>query len=92
MMTLEAVAQRLNREALHATVEYPGFIAIPIEDGRTWCFGTANENWGGDLMTADGSKVITAVDCGVPSTTEDVETVALAILSALAAWDEQRRN
>ena len=83
--TLGLIAGLLAVDArLVVTVEYPGCLVIPHRDGdgKAWWFGTANGTWAGDLMTADGSNVLTTLDTAVAPDAE-AGTVALAIARIL---------
>ena len=83
---MQVIADKLAVDAgLVASVEYPGYIAIPSADqaSLTWCFGTANDTWMGDLMNDNGSHVFESIDTGVPSTETDAGVIAFAIAKAL---------
>jgi hypothetical protein len=72
---LENVVALLARLDITATVEYPGYLAVPAGDGLTWNLGTANPTWGGELIDVDGGQ-LHATDFGVPSTSTNAELIA----------------
>lgn len=76
-----AVIDRLKARGVEATLEYPGFIAVPTADGRVWNIGTANGSWGADLTSADGGDVYKAV---VLCDSSDVDVITERILTACA--------
>lgn len=83
---LHDIAEHLDIDGgLFATVEHPGYIAIPhaADDGTVWAFGTVNKKWDGQLMTADGSEVLRVIDVHVPVTETNPGRIALAIARAL---------
>lgn len=88
---INAVAEALNRiygfnDAL-ATVEYPGFIAIPDRfcgyDDATdavWSIGQDETGyWTGQLMTADGSEIVGNMTFAVYPKSGDPDVIARAI-------------
>jgi hypothetical protein len=80
--TEKLVAEELTRRGIKASYEYPGFVNIPVSQTTQWSFGTINENWSGDIATADG----THIDCAtldLPSTWQVVEDIAAAIIAEL---------
>lgn len=77
-MELHEVVTKLAALGVPATVEYPGFIAVPVGQ-KVWNFGTANEWWGGELTDANGEQWAVAEFEGLPSDTADAEGVANAI-------------
>jgi len=62
--TLEVVAKKLISYGFDATVEYPGYVSIPINRGDSlypephfWSIGTANGPWGFDVHLKDGTNL-----------------------------------
>jgi hypothetical protein len=87
LRVLNAVAGLLP----NADVDFPGVISHPgTVSGTVWCFGTANENWGGDLSDLTGETVFDSVGTDIPSTETDAEKIADAILAAMRLSDEER--
>lgn len=54
--TAKAVLAQLKACGIEASYEYPGCIVIPLSGATLWV-GTANGNWGCNLLDADGNEV-----------------------------------
>lgn len=88
-LTLAVCKAIRERFDVPATYEYPGFIAIPervINDDvdasdNAWAIGTgdADGEWTGQLMTADGSRVVGEMGFAVYPKSEDPTVIADAI-------------
>lgn len=91
---LREVVEKLRVDAgLEASLEYPGCVVIPHADPErgAWWFGTANETWGGDLMTPDGCVDVT-IPLTVPSASQEAGAIAREIAGALLLPDGGRRR
>jgi hypothetical protein len=80
--TLRAVVERLSD--VGATLEYPGFVCVPMGPERFADFGTANGYvWGGDISYADGRTE--GIDMPeVAAASSDVTVIVSAIRAGLA--------
>ena len=81
--TMQAVVEALAERNVDATLEYPGFIAVDLNeqsgyaaglDGRSLHFGDANDTISADLVVAD--EVESAVDSDIPRDSTDVGRIA----------------
>lgn len=83
--TMDRVCERLRRAGITATVEYPGFISVRVEDNRTLNFGTANDDvWGCDYTTDDGENLPTPeLFAVVPADSTDFNQIAYLIACAV---------
>jgi hypothetical protein len=75
---LDKVVVELKRLDIAASVEYPGFIAVPANKVASWHFGTANATWGGELVTERGT-ILDTTDFGLSRDTDDAELIANTI-------------
>lgn len=79
--------------------EYPGYVEVNSDDGKTWTFGTENEDWTGNLYaTREAYHVGKAADAHVtlnfhgdadrpiPSDSKDVKAIVDSIVRAM--WNE----
>jgi hypothetical protein len=70
-------------------------IFVYIRD-QEWHFGTVNEEWDADIMSADQSREIGCCSTGIPRESADGAGLADAILAALTAgvgveiWSDRR--
>lgn len=70
---------------LGATLEYPGFVNIPIRPNHLAAFGTANAVWGGDLTDLDGDPCL-GLSVGlydIPASSTDVDAIVAGIRDAV---------
>jgi hypothetical protein len=85
---LLAVVDKLRERGLDASLEYPGWVSVePYVEVETpddvWHFGTANGDWGGELVSSEGEV---KRDSGVHLALEsEVEEIAAAIEQAVKA-------
>lgn len=80
---VEDVAGILRENGFAAWEEHPQCVAMAATQGL-WFWGTANECWGGDLQTPDGT-VLDSRQTTVPSTCTDAALIADAIEVAMLA-------
>jgi hypothetical protein len=74
--------------SLHATLEYPGWVCVPLTDIHHAAFGTANGYWAGELVATDTGEVVAALPLRrrpSPATT-DPNIIASAITLAVATF------
>ena len=57
-------------------------VGVTLADDQTWMFGTANENWGGDL---DG-RADACITTSIPRDEMDPEKIARSIVVSLLAY------
>jgi hypothetical protein len=81
LRTIQIVAEVLRaRFHVNATVEYPGFLAIPSADTHVWAVGPDDdEHWTGQLMSEDGSTNVRDLCFRVRPTSDREEDIATAI-------------
>jgi hypothetical protein len=78
-----AVSIALERRGQRASAEYPGYVCVPVGPVDAH-FGTANGDWGGDLVDDEGRAfAVVPMPLVVPPTCEDAEVIAGAILAAI---------
>lgn len=83
---LQRVVDHLTDDAgLAASLEHPGFIAIPHADGSgtQWAFGNVNDTWQGELRSADGGEVLEVLDTYVRRDCDRPDVVAVEIARRL---------
>ena len=78
----ETILAALLGAGLRATWEYPGALCLNNDDGTSWWFGTANPTWYGDLMAEDGA-CLRSINLRIPSDSDDVAAIVLAIGAAI---------
>jgi hypothetical protein len=78
---LVAVWTEFNRRGLTASIEYPGYIAL-VAGTKTFDIGTANGNWGADLVE-DGNS-LGGVEVPNSADWTDPAQIVIAILAAIA--------
>jgi hypothetical protein len=71
------------------THEYPGVIAVQLDDKLRWCFGTVNETWGGDLIDHEDNE-LKHISLEVHSTESFADVCAHAIVDFIGG-DVDRR-
>lgn len=86
----ERVAEELGRLGIIAYAEGGGSgcpcVSIPTAAPFTWNFGTANANWGGDLVHDKTGSHLEGCDLEVNSDSEDAELIA----EKIAEWVRTR--
>ena len=79
------------------THEHPGVVSVWLDDNVRWVFGTANELWGGDLLVKDRDnndmeETLKSAILPIPSSHEDAETCAIAIVDFITGGTDRHRD
>lgn len=86
-MTLEtmlAVTHELKILGLDASLEFPGYIEITLDNGDTFHCGDANDTIACDLVGVD-SEILGSLESDIPRDSGDVKRIAQFIAETCAA-------
>lgn len=87
---MQIVAAILASNRIKATVEYPGFIAIDIDDSLALHCGDNGDVWACDVVTRGDGECVESMEADhrVPRGSSDADVIASFIISSLAKAKE----
>ena len=81
------VVAALISRGVDAAHEYPGYVHIQTERGQHYATGVANDTWTLDRCDESGNTRY-SLDTEIPTTENDADVIARAIVAALAEDSE----